>query len=329
MRGTLSYFALLLAVAGYAAGAGYGCKPQIHYETYFKTIYNEVPVLKTVASQHLVPKIFTEVIYDTVYRARTLYQTSTQYITTTEYLTRVIHDRETKTVADYVYIPDVKTTVKNLVQSQVALITTTLYTTEYTPARLYSTRFATYTTTVTHPVTLTHKSQMLVPRREHVTSTFAKHYPVTVTYTVPAPPPSGYGSGGDEGNLVIQTNAVVKIKPSYVTTNVKKTLYLTNTNVERIPVYVTKTVGCGGGAGGGGGGAGGGRPDLAAYGSSSQALHVAVGGAAGGAGGAGGVVRLSGQLVSEDSLPGGGSGAGQIQLQPGFSAAEEDSYGGR
>ncbi|XP_027233727.1 uncharacterized protein [Penaeus vannamei] len=321
MRVTLSHFALLLAVAGHAAGAGYGCKPQIHYETFFKTIYNEVPVLKTVASQHLVPKVFTEVIYDTVYRARTLYQTSTQYITTTEYLTRVIHDRETKTVADYVYLPDVQTTVKNLVQEQVAVITTTLYTTEYTPARLYSTRFATYTTTVTHPVTLTHKSQVLVPRREHVTSTFAKHYPVTVTYTVPAPPPSGYGAGGGyEDNLVIQTNAVVKIKPSYVTTYVQKTLYLTNTNVERIPVYVTKTVGCGGGGGG---------HDLAAYGSSSQALHVAVGGEAGGAlggggAGAGGVVPLSGQLVGEDFLP--GSGAGQIHLQPGFSAAAEDSY---
>lgn len=49
----------------------------------------KVPVLKTVASQHLVPRVFTEVVYDTVYRARTLYQTSTQYITTTEYLTRV------------------------------------------------------------------------------------------------------------------------------------------------------------------------------------------------------------------------------------------------
>ncbi|XP_063872160.1 uncharacterized protein LOC135106784 [Scylla paramamosain] len=67
----------------------FGCRPEVHYVTHYRTKFQDVPVYKTVTAHDLEVKPHNEVVYSTVVNVHTRSLTTTVYETSTEYLTSV------------------------------------------------------------------------------------------------------------------------------------------------------------------------------------------------------------------------------------------------
>ncbi|XP_064091377.1 uncharacterized protein LOC135205044 [Macrobrachium nipponense] len=227
--------------AGHAGGGGGGfggldCYPQTHYQTHFKTQIQQVPVYKTVVSSQLVPQPVTEVLYETIYKKHTAFVTETEYATDVDVITKVDYDAYTETVNKFFFRPLFITETVFLTQDQPVYFTATEIVTEFRQVPIEHTQYTTDLVTITNPVTLTHKSELIDEKLFTITETIHVEKPIFVTETAVLPGPII-----PEEVFILNTKKIVSIKPAYVTSTYFHTHFVTTTNIERIPVYVTKT----------------------------------------------------------------------------------------
>ena len=138
----------------------------------------------------------------------------------------------TETMTRYLSVPAYRTSTKVVEQTRAVDVTTHLYNTEKIPYPVTLTELATIQDTVTMPVTLIAKSAVPVTREHLVIDTSTEYQ--TVTHTKPA-----YGYGND---VIVATENVVNFQPSYITQTHYETSYVTHTSIQRVPIYVTRTV---------------------------------------------------------------------------------------
>ncbi|XP_066989921.1 uncharacterized protein [Macrobrachium rosenbergii] len=224
--------------AGHAGGGfgGLNCYPQTHYQTHYKTQIEYIPVYKTVVSTQLVPQPVTEVLYETIYKKHTAFVTKTEYSTDVNIITKVDYDPYTETLNKFYFRPLFVTETVFLTQDQPVYLTATEIVTEFRQVPIQHTQYSTAVVTITNPVTLTHKSEVIDERIFTITETVKVIQPIVVTETVAYPGPII-----PEEVYVLNTKKIVSIKPAYVTSTFFTTHFVTTTNIERVPVYVTKT----------------------------------------------------------------------------------------
>ncbi|XP_068213722.1 uncharacterized protein [Palaemon carinicauda] len=223
--------------AGHAGGGGgLNCYPQTHYQTHYQTQIKHVPVYKTVVSSQLIEHPVSSVIYETIYKKNTAFVTETEYITEVDTITNVNYNPITSTVNRVLFRPIFVTETVFETQNQPLEFTATEIVTEFRQLPIEHTRYTTDIVTVTDPVTLTHKSEVINERFFTTTHTEVvnKQIVVTETFVLPAPIIQ-------EEVLVLNTKQIVSIKPSYLVSTVFQTHFVTTTNIERVPVYVTQT----------------------------------------------------------------------------------------
>ncbi|XP_045110101.1 uncharacterized protein LOC123503983 [Portunus trituberculatus] len=210
----------------------FGCRPEVHYVTHYRTKFQDVPVYKTITAHDLEVKPHNEVIYSTVVNVHTRSLTTTVYETSTEYLTRVSRRELTETVTRFLSVPSYVTSTKVVEQTRAVDVTTQVFNTEQVPYPVTLTELATLQATVTVPVTLVEKTPVPVTREHLIVDTSTEYQ--TVIHTKPA-----YGYGND---VIVVTENVVNFHPSYVTQTHYETSYVTHTSIQRVPTYVTHTV---------------------------------------------------------------------------------------
>ncbi|XP_050726086.1 uncharacterized protein LOC127003431 [Eriocheir sinensis] len=207
----------------------FGCRPQVHYITHYRTKFQDVPVYKTVIATDVAVKNRNELVYSTVVNIETVSLTSTVLETTTEIVTSVARSEVIKTITNVVSVPYYTTTIEYLQQTRVVDITSHVFDVAEYAYPVTLTEVATAAATIDLPVTVVEKSAAPLFRDHIILNTITKY--VTVTHTNP-----GYGYQND---VAYVTQNVVDYTPSYVTKTQYKTKHVTHTTFVNVPSYST------------------------------------------------------------------------------------------